>query len=150
MVSIVSLGRFTPGDYKERRRGQSDAAHNLAAGKRRQGCSTVLQLTAKDSLLQTIDKNSENKFDRRGLMFSRALQERPNSGSQRLMRACRGSAPREPHLNSDKTYVVMDAPIGMLDTLLNVLRNEKLSASAIQKSEMVRQLLFWNQPARLL
>jgi hypothetical protein len=36
------------------------------------------------------------------------------------MRACRGSAPREPHLNSDKTYVVMDAPIGMLDTLLNV------------------------------
>jgi hypothetical protein len=43
----------------------------------------------------------------------------------------------------------MDAPIGMLDTLLNVLRNEKLSASAIQKSEMVRQLLFWNQPARL-
>ena len=82
-------------------------------------------------------------------MFSRALQERPNSGSQRLMRACRGSAPREPHLNSDKTYVVMDAPIGMLDTLLNVLRNEKLFASAIQKSEMVRQLLFWNQPARL-
>jgi hypothetical protein len=76
MVSIVSLGRFTPGDYKERRRGQSDAAHNLAAGKRRQGCSTVLQLIAKDSLLQTIDKNSEKKFDRRGLMFSRALQER--------------------------------------------------------------------------
>ncbi|TYO61382.1 hypothetical protein FXV83_38365 [Bradyrhizobium hipponense] len=35
------------------------------------------------------------------------------------------TAPREPHLNSDKTYVVMDAPISLLDTLLNILRNEK-------------------------
>jgi hypothetical protein len=62
MVSIVSLGRFTPEDYKERRRGQSDAAHNLAAWKRKQGCSTALQLMVKDSLLQTIDKNSEKNL----------------------------------------------------------------------------------------
>ena len=33
--------------------------------------------------------------------------------------------PREPFLSAEKKYIVMDFPIGMLDTLLNILRNEK-------------------------
>ncbi|WP_035678344.1 hypothetical protein [Bradyrhizobium liaoningense] len=36
-----------------------------------------------------------------------------------------GGPPREPRLSAEKKYIVMEFPIGMLGTLLNILRNEK-------------------------
>lgn len=36
-----------------------------------------------------------------------------------------GKPPREPYLSADKKYIVMDFPIGMLDGVLGILRNEK-------------------------
>ncbi|MCP3385995.1 hypothetical protein NLM31_36990 [Bradyrhizobium sp. CCGUVB4N] len=71
------------------------------------------------------DDLKTNTFDRHELTLTFGWIELLQGNDIAGYRYVTGRPPREPYLSAEKKYIVMDIPIGMLDTLLGILRNEK-------------------------